>query len=95
MSDDSIQIPNDLDDRLFVVFEKEEFMAALIAFVAGIMILNIFLGLPMAWFGYRLMARLKARQPRGAIRHMLYWLGVAPLKHFRLQNGLEREVVGK
>lgn len=95
MSESEIQIPNDIDDRLYVVLEKEEFMAALGGLIAGIMIYNLFLGLFFAWLGYRMMVRFKSRQPRGAIRHWLYWIGATPIKRFRLQNGLEREVFGK
>lgn len=95
MGEEEIQIPNDLDDKLYVVLEKEEFLAGATGFIAGSMIYNLFLGIPLAWIGYRIMVRFKARQPRGAIRHWLYWIGATPMKKFRLQNGLEREVFGK
>jgi type IV conjugative transfer system protein TraL len=92
---EEIEIPNSIDERLFVMWEMEETLTALITFMVVANFVNIFLGLVFAYLGFRAMRVFKARQPKGAIIHWLYWNGLLPLHKTRMYNGLEREVFGK
>lgn len=91
-----IQIPADLDKVLFVMWEIEEAFAFLIGFVLVAQITgSAILGLVAAYIAFRLMRVFKARQPRGAIRHWLYWHGIMSFQKTKWFSGLEREVTGK
>lgn len=91
-----IEIPNELDKVLFVMWEMEEAFSFLIAFVivaqvTGSAIIGVFAG----YVGFRAMRVFKARQPKGAIRHWLYWHGIMSFQKTKWFSGLEREVTGK
>lgn len=90
-----IDIPNNLDERLFVMWEMEESLAAIIGFMVFANFVDLFVGLLMGYVGFRSMRAFKAKQPRGAIMHWLYWVGVIPFQKTRLHNGLDREFFGK
>lgn len=93
--DEEIEIPNDIDERLYGIFEKDEFFGILIGFMVGAHLLGMVLGLLCGFAGYRFTVRFKARQPRGVIRHWLYRAGIMNFRGTRWCNGLQREVFGK
>lgn len=95
MGDDEIEIPNDIDERLYIVFEKEEFGAILLGVFIGGQILGLLGALVGPFIAYRGVARFKARQPRGVIRHWLYWVGIMNFRNKKWGNGLQREVIGR
>jgi len=91
---DEIEIPNYLDDRLFIMWEMEEALTFLACFLFVTQMSNIIIGGVAGYVGFRAMRAFKARQPRGAIRHWLYWHGILPFQKTAWFSGLEREVFG-
>lgn len=92
---DEIEIPNYLDDRLFIMWEMEEALAFMAAFFFVGNTTNIIFALAAGYLAFRGMRAFKARQPRGTIRHFLYWHGLLPMPATKWDSGLEREVFGR
>lgn len=94
-----INYQNDIDARLIVCFEKDEWLGMVGAGFIAILVwpppLSILLVFVHVYLIYRILRRIKHGKPSGYFRHALYWFGIVPIKIGKWRSGQTREIYGK
>lgn len=86
-----VPIPRHLDSQQqFLWWEFDEFVVAAGLFGVGIIIKQLLIALILIVLTSKAMRRFKSNNLDGAVQHVVYAAGVAPLNK-AYQDGLERE----